>query len=140
MPLFDHEALHPGVSRREVAAWAGYDFANSGYTTVVLTTVYSQFFVGVVAAQTAYPTSVWTWVLAISNALVLLLSPLVGAYADLRAKKKGLLLVSTIGWHLHVKVPAGDVSRREREIFNRTREPPDKEPGDECSHKQHSKR
>jgi MFS transporter, UMF1 family len=97
MPLFDPHALQPGVSRREVAAWAGYDFANSGYTTVVLTTVYSQFFVGVVAAQTAYPTSVWTWVLAISNALVLLLSPLVGAYADLRAKKKGLLFVSTIG-------------------------------------------
>ena len=97
MRLFDSEALQPGVSRREVAAWAGYDFANSGYTTVVLTTVYSQFFVGVVAAQTTYPTSVWTWVLAISNALVLLLSPLVGAYADLRAKKKALLLASTVG-------------------------------------------
>jgi len=97
MRLFDSEALQPGVSRREVAAWAGYDFANSGYTTVVLTTVYSQFFVGVVAAQSTYPTSVWTWVLAISNALVLLLSPLVGAYADLRAKKKALLLASTVG-------------------------------------------
>ena len=97
MPLFDSDALQPGVSRREVAAWAGYDFANSGYTTVVLTTVYSQFFVGVVAAQSTYPTSVWTWVLAISNALVLLMSPLVGAYADLRARKKALLLVSTVG-------------------------------------------
>ena len=64
---------------------------------MVLTSVYSHFFVGVVAAQTTYPTSVWTWVLAISNALVLLLSPLVGAYADLRAKKKALLLASTVG-------------------------------------------
>jgi UMF1 family MFS transporter len=97
MALFDPDALNPGVSRREVAAWAGYDFANSGYTTVVLTTVYSQFFVGVVAAGTAHPTAVWTWVLAISNALVLLLSPLVGAYADLRAKKKALLFASTVG-------------------------------------------
>ncbi len=29
------------VTRREIGAWAFYDFANSGYTTVVLTTIYS---------------------------------------------------------------------------------------------------
>jgi len=40
-------ALNPDVSRRELWAWAMYDFANSGYTTVVLTTVFSAYFVGV---------------------------------------------------------------------------------------------
>ena len=30
-------ALNPGVRPREAFAWALYDFANSGYTTVVLT-------------------------------------------------------------------------------------------------------
>lgn len=39
----------PGVSKREVLAWASYDFANSGYTTVILTAVYNAFFVSVVA-------------------------------------------------------------------------------------------
>ena len=34
-------SLNPGVARREVWAWAMYDFANSGFTTVVLTTVFS---------------------------------------------------------------------------------------------------
>ena len=34
----------PGVSKREVLAWASYDFANSGYTTVILTAVYNAFF------------------------------------------------------------------------------------------------
>lgn len=29
--------LQPGVSRRELWAWAMFDFANSGYTTVVIT-------------------------------------------------------------------------------------------------------
>jgi UMF1 family MFS transporter len=29
------------VSRRERFAWAMYDFANSGYTTVVLTTIFN---------------------------------------------------------------------------------------------------
>ena len=36
--------LMPGVSKREVLAWASYDFANSGYTTVILTAVYNAFF------------------------------------------------------------------------------------------------
>ena len=39
------------ASRREILAWAFYDFANSGYSTVVLTTIYSAYFVGVVAAN-----------------------------------------------------------------------------------------
>ncbi len=97
MAWFDTEALNPGVTRREVLAWACYDFANSGYTTVVLTAVFSAYFVGTVAADAAHPTTVWTWILAISNALVMLAMPLIGAYADLRARKKWLLVWSTVG-------------------------------------------
>lgn len=97
MAWFDPSALNPGVSRREVLAWACYDFANSGYTTVVLTAVFSAYFVGTVAADVAHPTTLWTWVLAMSNALVMVAMPLIGAYADLRARKKGLLVASTIG-------------------------------------------
>src|SRR5215470_19476051 len=97
MAVFDPQALNPGVTRREVFAWACYDFANSGYTTVVLTAVYSAYFVGTVAAGTAHPTTVWTWVLAVSNALVMVAMPLIGAYADLRARKKWLLVWSTAG-------------------------------------------
>jgi UMF1 family MFS transporter len=97
MPLFDREALNPGVTRGEVAAWACYDFANSGYTTVVLTAVFNAYFVGVVAAGLSHPTTVWTWVLAVSNALVMVAMPLIGAYADLRARKKWLLALSTGG-------------------------------------------
>lgn len=47
--------LNPGVSRREVWAWAMYDFANSGYTTVILTTVFSTYFVAVVAQSARWP-------------------------------------------------------------------------------------
>jgi UMF1 family MFS transporter len=97
MALFDARALNPGVTRGEVLAWACYDFANSGYTTVVLTAVYSAYFVGTVAADVAHPTTLWTWILAVSNALVMVAMPLVGAYADLRARKKALLAWSTAG-------------------------------------------
>ena len=37
MSLFPQSALKPGVRKSEVFGWAMYDFANSGYTTVVLT-------------------------------------------------------------------------------------------------------
>ena len=69
MPLFDRQALLDDVPRREVLAWASYDFANSGYTTVVLTAVFNAYFVGVIAAHLAYPTLAWTLALAASSAL-----------------------------------------------------------------------
>src|ERR1700752_2602959 len=97
MALFDPQALNPGVTRREVLAWACYDFANSGYTTVVLTAVFSAYFVATVAADLSHPTTVWTWIYAVSNALVMVAMPVIGAYADLRARKKWLLMWSTAG-------------------------------------------
>ncbi|MGH6624630.1 MAG: MFS transporter, partial [Burkholderiaceae bacterium] len=97
MPIFSSSALNPGVRPREVWSWAGYDFANSGYTTVVLTAVFNAYFVGVVAVQAEWATLVWTLTLGVSNALVMLAMPLIGAYADLRARKKWLLGISTLG-------------------------------------------
>jgi UMF1 family MFS transporter len=97
MPIFDAAALNPGVRPREVIAWAGYDFANSGYTTVVLTAVFNAYFVGVVAANAGWATFGWTLILGVSNALVMLAMPMIGAYADLRARKKWLLAISTAG-------------------------------------------
>lgn len=40
----------PGVTGREVWALAMYDFANSSYTTVVITAIFNACFVAVVAA------------------------------------------------------------------------------------------
>ena len=77
------------VKRREIGAWAFFDFANSGYTTVVLTTIYSTYFVGVIGAglEAKSPGSAtFTWTLAIgaANLLVLLAGPVIGAIADRR--------------------------------------------------------
>jgi MFS transporter, UMF1 family len=74
-----------------------YDFANSGYTTVVVTAVFNAYFVAQVAGNAAWATLAWTLALAVSYACVILTAPLVGAYADLHAAKKRLLLVTTIG-------------------------------------------
>ncbi|WP_119354472.1 MFS transporter [Azohydromonas sediminis] len=97
MPLFSQDALNDGVRKREVFGWAMYDFANSGYTTVVLTAVFSAYFVGGVAGGASWATFAWTSALAVSSLIVMATMPAIGAWADLRAAKKRLLALSTIG-------------------------------------------
>jgi UMF1 family MFS transporter len=97
MPLFDLRSLNPGVPRREVFAWAMYDFANSGYTTVVLTAVFNAYFVSVVAGNAPWATLAWTLALSASYALGMLVMPALGAYADLHARKKRLMGLVTVG-------------------------------------------
>jgi UMF1 family MFS transporter len=86
------------AGRRELLAWALFDFANSGYTTVVLTTIFSTYFVGVVASgMPGSATLLWSLSIGIANFTVMLSGPVVGAIADDRAGKKRFLLISTLG-------------------------------------------
>ncbi|MBL8352761.1 MAG: MFS transporter [Burkholderiaceae bacterium] len=107
MALFSQDALNPGVRKREVFGWAMYDFANSGYTTVVLTAVFSAYFVGGVAGGADWATFAWTAALAAASVIVMLTMPAIGAYADLRAAKKRLLVLTTIGCVLGTAALAG---------------------------------
>src|SRR4051794_29499827 len=90
-------ALAGDVKLREVWAWSMYDFANSAYTTVVITAVFGAYFVGAVADKAPWATFAWTAALSVSYAVILLTGPLVGAWADAHAAKKKILLVSTVG-------------------------------------------
>lgn len=91
---------HAGL--RELIAWAFYDFANSGYTTVVQTTIFSTYFVGVVAggAEGVSPglaTLFWSLSVGFANFIVMFSAPLIGAIADIKACKKRFLLWSSLG-------------------------------------------
>jgi UMF1 family MFS transporter len=74
-----------------------YDFANSAYTTVVITAVFGAFFVGSIAENKPWATFAWTAALSVSYAAILLTGPLIGAWADAHAAKKPLLFATTIG-------------------------------------------
>lgn len=89
--------LNDGVRSREVWAWACYDFANSGYTTVVITAIFNAYFVAVVAGNAVWATFAWTAALSVSYAVIVLTAPVVGAWADAHGAKKRVLLVTTIG-------------------------------------------
>lgn len=94
---FPSDALNPGVKKREVFAWAMYDFANSGYTTVVITAVFAAYFAGAVTQGASWGPLAWTAALSASYAIVMLTMPSLGAWADLRAAKKRLLMLFTFG-------------------------------------------
>jgi UMF1 family MFS transporter len=64
---------------------------------VVITAVFNAYFVGVVAGGAAWGTLAWTLALGLSNLIVMFTMPALGAYADLRAAKKRLLLFTTAG-------------------------------------------
>lgn len=80
-----------------------YDFANSGYTTVVLTAIFNAYFVGVVASTADDPDSrgtatlLWTVAMAVTNFLVLVSAPVLGAIADHGGYKKRFLALTTVG-------------------------------------------
>ncbi len=74
-----------------------YDFANSGYTTVVITAVFNAYFVVEVAGNAPWATLAWTCALALSYAAIIVTAPLIGAYADARAAKKKVLAATTAG-------------------------------------------
>lgn len=79
-----------------------YDFANSSFTTLIVTVAYSVYFVQVVAGHLDQPGQggaaerVWFWGYAVSMLVAAVLSPPLGAIADARAAKWPLLLGSTL--------------------------------------------
>ncbi len=89
-----------GLARRELRAWALYDWANSAFATTVMAAVLPIFYADVAAAplpehvRTAY----WGYTTAAALLLTALLSPVLGAVADhLNAKKRFLAGFAGVG-------------------------------------------
>jgi len=83
----------------EIWAWCLYDFANSSFTTLIVTVGFSVYFVQVVARNIGPEGTaerVWFWGYALSMLVVAVLSPLLGAIADARAAKRHFLIGSTL--------------------------------------------
>lgn len=79
--------------RLQIGSWCLFDFANSSFTTVIITAVYSVYFKSVVAREQDGE-SLWAIALLISNVAILFSAPLVGAMADQSSGKKRFLFAS----------------------------------------------
>jgi len=90
---------------RAVWSWALYDFANSPFTTLVVTFIYSTYFTQAIAPDPVRGTTLWSWGGVTASALLVALSsPFLGAIADRGGYRKlflglatGIGIVGTVG-------------------------------------------
>lgn len=82
-----------GLVTPEQRAWAWYDWANSTYFTTVVTAVFPAFFATYAAAglEPARATALFGSITTASVALIAVVSPILGAVADVTGMKKTLL-------------------------------------------------
>lgn len=85
----------PPIQRREVVSWSLYDFANSAFTTLIVTFIFSRYYADVVADDPLRGAVLWTRAVNISAVTVALLMPVLGAIADHSGRKKLFLLLAT---------------------------------------------
>ncbi|MEX2465461.1 MAG: MFS transporter [Gemmatimonadota bacterium] len=77
------------MDKKQVGAWALYDFANSVFPAVMTTAVFPVYYIGVVVAGDG-GTGEWWWgrAVAVSALIVAVTSPLLGAIADRGGARK----------------------------------------------------
>lgn len=81
---------------KEIISWSFYDFANQPYTTLIITFIYSAFFVNYIAPNETNGTFLWANAISITAICVGILSPILGAFADSGGYRKFFLIFFTI--------------------------------------------
>jgi len=87
------------ASRKELFGWAMFDFANSSYTTVIITVVFCIIFPRLIVGdgpEFRWGNFLWSASISISYLIVLLTAPLLGAIMDYTGSKKKFLLASCL--------------------------------------------
>jgi len=84
-----------GLGRRDLRAWAMYDWANSAVQTTIIAAIFPIYFQKVAAAGMPGPeaTSRFAWATTIAILIVAVIAPFLGAVADYAAVKKRMLAV-----------------------------------------------
>ncbi|NLX52043.1 MAG: MFS transporter [Deltaproteobacteria bacterium] len=89
----------PRAPRKELFGWAMFDFANSSYTTVIITVVFCVIFPRLIVAdgpEFRLGNLLWSVSLSVSYLLVLLTAPVLGAIMDYTGAKKKFLFASCL--------------------------------------------
>lgn len=81
---------------KEIISWSFYDFANQPYTTLIITFIYSAFFVNYISPNEQEGTFLWANAIAITAVCVGVISPILGAFADSSGYRKFFLILFTI--------------------------------------------
>ena len=82
--------------KRTIFSWSIYDFANQPFTTITVTFIYSTFFASTIFLGTEEAgVSAWGKAITVSSILIALLSPIMGAIADMGGYRKLFLVFWT---------------------------------------------
>lgn len=87
-------------NRRALISWCFYDWANSAFPTVIGTFIFGTYYTKAIAETPEAGSAQWGWALGIAGIFVALLSPLLGAVADQRGRRKpwlGLFTTLCVG-------------------------------------------
>lgn len=83
------------ADRRILFGWVVFDFANSAYTTLVVTFVYSTYFVSAIAPDPVTGTAFWSRGVTLTALCVAFFFPHAGGLADQGGLRKPFLFLST---------------------------------------------
>lgn len=101
-------------NRFRIFIWTLFDFANTSFSVLILTTAYSVYFREIVVGNSAIGDFLWGFAFSISMFIVALISPFLGAMADYSSNKKFFLFIFTylciISTGLMFFVKRGDVA------------------------------
>ncbi len=78
----------PGTDRRSLVSWSLYDWANSAFTTVVVTFVFATYFAKSVAVDPVTGAAQWGFANSFSAFIIAILAPVLGAIADKGGRRK----------------------------------------------------
>ena len=73
---------------RALVSWVLFDWAAQPYYTLVLTFLFAPFFATVVVGNAAHGQTLWGYAAAAAGILIAIGSPLLGAFADGRGRRK----------------------------------------------------
>ena len=81
--------------RQNVFIWSLYDFANSAFTTLVVTFIYATYFTKAIAENEIIGTALWSRAVSLTAIIVAISSPIMGVIADKANLRKAFLAFMT---------------------------------------------
>ena len=77
-------------------SWSLYDWANSAWSAIIITFIFSRYFVDVLSPNPDIGTLYWTWTIGLSSLVAAFLSPIFGTLSDQSQRSKSWLIFTTL--------------------------------------------
>ena len=76
---------------KKIFNFALYDFANSAFTTIIITFIFATYFAKQIAPNPVLGQTYWGWTIGITGFFIAIIGPIAGSFADKKIKLYFLL-------------------------------------------------